>query len=76
MRFRPGAPVVRKLEGALHGARFPQEPSRVWASADSRARVVDTCISRSRRKLNDAGHPGICSLHMGGYWLLSPRDRI
>lgn len=50
--------------------------TKVWSSTDSKSRVVDTYVSRLRRKLNAAGHPGIRSIHMRGYRLLSPVDRI
>lgn len=49
---------------------------RVWSVAESKARVVDTYVSRLRRKLTGAGHPGIRSVHMRGYRLLSPADSI
>ncbi|MBI4220998.1 MAG: winged helix-turn-helix transcriptional regulator [Chloroflexi bacterium] len=47
---------------------------RVWRAGDSKARVVDTYISRLRRKLTAAGHPGIRSTHMRGYRILNPAD--
>ena len=56
--------VVPRRE--LHG--------RVWPEGESKARVVDTYVSRLRRKLTDAGHPGIRAVHMRGYRLLSPAD--
>ncbi|MBI4306575.1 MAG: winged helix-turn-helix transcriptional regulator [Chloroflexi bacterium] len=47
---------------------------RIWGAGDSKARVVDTYISRLRRKLTTAGHPGIRSIYMRGYRLLNPAD--
>ncbi|MDO8631297.1 MAG: winged helix-turn-helix domain-containing protein [Phycisphaerales bacterium] len=46
----------------------------VWSNGESNARVVDTYVSRLRRKLTDAGHPGIRAVHMRGYRLISPDD--
>ncbi|MBI4220122.1 MAG: winged helix-turn-helix transcriptional regulator, partial [Chloroflexi bacterium] len=45
--------------------------ARVWSNGESNARVVDTYVSRLRRKLTDAGHPGIRAVHMRGYRLMS-----
>jgi DNA-binding response OmpR family regulator len=45
---------------------------RVWSTGESNARVVDTYVSRLRRKLTDAGHPGIRAVHMRGYRLMNP----
>ena len=47
----------------------------VWSGRESKSRVVDTYVSRLRRKLTEAGHPGIRAVHMRGYRLISPADR-
>jgi DNA-binding response OmpR family regulator len=47
---------------------------RVWSNEGSKSRVVDTYVSRLRRKLTDAGHPGIRAVHMRGYRLLDPAE--
>lgn len=44
----------------------------VWGSAAVSERVVDTYICRLRKKLREAGHPGISVLQRRGYRLLSP----
>ena len=49
-------------------------PVRVWSNAESKSRVVGTYVSRLRRKLTEAGHPGIRAVHMRGYRLMSPAD--
>ena len=46
----------------------------VWGSATVGERVVDTCVCRLRKKLREAGHPGISVLQKRGYRLLSPES--
>ena len=45
---------------------------RVWGRLDTTFRVVDAYVSRLRTKLRKAGHPGIGSVRMRGYLMLSP----
>ncbi len=45
---------------------------RVWGRLDTTYRVVDAYVSRLRTKLRKAGHPGIGSVRMRGYLMLSP----
>jgi DNA-binding response OmpR family regulator len=47
---------------------------RVWSNGESKSRVVDTYVSRLRRKLTTVGHPGIRAVHMRGYRLISPTE--
>ena len=46
--------------------------ARVWGRLDTTFRVVDAYVSRLRTKLRNAGHPGIGSVRMRGYLMLSP----
>jgi len=46
--------------------------ARVWGRLDTTYRVVDVYVSRLRTKLREAGHPGIGSIRMRGYLILSP----
>jgi DNA-binding response OmpR family regulator len=46
--------------------------TRVWGRLDTTYRVVDAYVSRLRAKLRSAGHPGIGSVRMRGYLMLSP----
>ena len=46
--------------------------ARVWDRLDTTFRVVDAYVSRLRTKLRNAGHPGIGSVRMRGYLMLSP----
>ena len=46
--------------------------ARVWGKLDTTFRVVDAYVSRLRTKLRNAGHPGIGSVRMRGYLMLSP----
>lgn len=46
--------------------------ARVWGRLDTTFRVVDAYVSRLRSKLRNAGHPGIGSVRMRGYLMLSP----
>lgn len=44
--------------------------SRLWSAGAANPRVVDTFISRLRKKLRAAGHPGIAVVRSRGYRLL------
>ncbi len=46
--------------------------ARVWGSLNTTFRVVDAYVSRLRAKLQNAGHPGIGTVRMRGYLMLSP----
>lgn len=48
--------------------------ARVWGRLDTTFRVVDAYVSRLRTKLRNAGHPGIGSVRMRGYLMLSPSN--
>ena len=45
--------------------------SELWSKVELNSRVVDTYISRIRKKLNNLGHPGIRVLTKRGYILRS-----
>ncbi len=42
---------------------------QLWRRSSSGPRVVDTCVSRLRAKLRQAGHPGITAIRNRGYCL-------
>ena len=43
---------------------------QLWRRSSSGPRVVDTCVSRLRTKLRQAGHPGITVIRNRGYCLM------
>ena len=45
---------------------------RVWGRLDTTFRVVDAYVSRLRARLRSVGRPGIGTVRMRGYLMLSP----